>query len=69
MLSSQIMLECDFCSSVFEQHRWAEGEEPTGWIEAVNLLLETADKDGWSVRRRTEFHICPDCGLDGVCPG
>jgi len=69
MLTSQVMLKCDCCSSVFHQHRWTEGEEPTGWTEALNMLLEAAEADGWSVRARSEFQICPDCGLDGICPG
>ena len=69
MLTSQILLECSNCDSVFEKHRWATGEESAGWNEALNSLLKAADEDGWSIRRCPEFHLCPDCGLDGVCLG
>ena len=69
MLTSQIMLKCNCCNFIFEKHRWAEGEEPMAWTEALNLLLEAADEDGWSVRNCPDFQLCPDCNLDGVCPG
>lgn len=69
MLTSLITLECDHCSAEFEKHRRAHGEALVAWTEALELLIQDAHNEGWVVTKWPTFHICSDCGLEGVCPG
>ena len=69
MLNSLIMLQCNGCDGIFEQHAWAEGDEPEQWLQALNYILMTAHDEDWLVKRYGDFHLCPDCAADGVCPG
>ncbi len=69
MLNSLITLQCEGCDCIFEKHTWAEGNNADSWLQALNSLLVSAHEDDWLVTRYESFHLCPDCALDGVCPG
>jgi len=66
MIESLIMLTCDRCSNLFNQHELLRGADPASWARSVANLLRLAANEDWSLSQDQPPCLCPSCVLHDV---
>ena len=56
-----LMVDCDWCRSIYEHIRVAS-DDTIAWDHHGHALVRTAcEEGGWAVSECGNFHYCPNC--------
>jgi hypothetical protein len=64
-----LLIDCDWCRTVYEHVRMAS-DDTTAWDHHGHALVQRAcTEDGWSVSDCGNFHYCPNCAdeVEKIC--